>query len=106
MSERYLMALFTIMRLRQVAESILQNSDIQWNEKKRLLNRMSSEPEIVEQLLIIKANQYDQQCHKAHRLFYVLFSGKHWEILNFLFGIKKGIRSKKAATNDSLVRFQ
>ena len=105
-SERYLMSLFTIMRLRQVAESILQNSDVQWTEKKRLLNSMSFEPEIVEQLLMIKSNHYDQQYHKGQRLFYTLFSGKHWGLLEFLFDLKNVVRLKKAPVNDGLVRFQ
>lgn len=105
-SEQYLMALFTIMRLRQVAENIFQNTDLQWNEKKSILNRMRFKSEIVEQLQMIKDNQYDQQCHKGHRLFYKLFSGRHWALLNFLFVIKKGMRLKKADGNTTLVRFQ
>lgn len=101
-----LMALFAIMRIRQVTENIFLNAEICWKEKKVLLNNMRNDIEIAEQLLIIKKGQYYKKCHKNHRLFYELFYVKQWMLLRILFYIKKNSMTKRSIENDGLMRFK
>lgn len=105
-NQQYLMALFTIMRVRQVAENIFLNNKLDLKEKKKLLSDMRNDIEVSRQLQIIQKEKFYKRFHKSHRLFYKIFSNKLWEILGILFAIKRNCKYAKKTANDGFIRFK
>ena len=104
--EDQLMALFVIMRIRQVAENIFFNKGLSQKEKKKYLDDMRNDVEIAEQLETIQRKRLYQCCHKSHYLFYMLFYYKQWGMLNILFAIKKGAVIEKKQDGSGYIKFE
>lgn len=104
--EDQLMALFVIMRIRQVAENIFFNKGLSQKEKRKYLDDMRNDVEIAEQLETIQRKRLYQCFHKSHYLFYMLFYYKQWGMLNILFAIKKGAVIEKKQDGSGYIKFE
>lgn len=104
-SDQQLMALFTIMRLRQITENIILSTNLTWVEQKNYLSQLRNDDEIVNQLCCIEKFGFAKQCKKNHLLFYILFKNRYWLLLRYLFAVKKNTTINQT-DNNMYIRFK
>lgn len=104
-NDQQLMALFTVMRLRQITENIILASSLTWVEQKNYISKLRDDSEIVKQLCCIEKFGYARQCKRNHRLFYNLFNGRYWLLLRYLFTVKKDATINQP-DNNMYIRFK